>query len=457
MAGRIREKLEGKELKLFCILSILLLFAAGMFGSSWEGLGDWSTVRRLWTIVISRDALISDYFELAGYGAAFINSMFVMAIGFVLLCIKRVKFTGLTMAAFFINMGYALWGKNPLNILPILFGTLSYARRHGVQLSSCIYTALFGTCLAPLVTELVFILPFAKPVNLLFAIGAGMFIGYVLPTFSLHTATMHKGYNLFNVGFSAGVVAFVLVCVLKALGLESGSVLIWRAESPLWIVTGLYGYFIMTFLYGLFLNKGDVKSFLKIHRHSGKAAADFVLLEGVGSTLMNMGLMGITCCAYICLIGGDFSGPVVGAILAAFGFAAFGAHVKNYLPVLLGVYLSTLVNQYQPTTPSMQLAAIFVVGLAPIAGKFGVIPGMIAGLLHSAIVTCTTEMYGGLNLYNNGFSAGWVAIVMVPGLEGHKKGTGIIGRCKERIAGLLREKHNQSTRAENNEFVKWEE
>ena len=77
MAGRIREKLEGKELKLFCILSILLLFAAGVFGSSWEGLGDWSTVRGLWTIVISRDALITDYFELAGYGAAFINSMFV--------------------------------------------------------------------------------------------------------------------------------------------------------------------------------------------------------------------------------------------------------------------------------------------------------------------------------------------------------------------------------------------
>ena len=132
MAGRIRERLEGKELKFFCILSILLLFAAGVFGSSWEGLGDWSTVRGLWTIVISRDALITDYFELAGYGAAFINSMFVMAIGFVLLCIKRVKFTGLTMAAFFINMGYALWGKNPLNILPILFGTLSYARRRSV-------------------------------------------------------------------------------------------------------------------------------------------------------------------------------------------------------------------------------------------------------------------------------------------------------------------------------------
>ncbi len=421
MAEKIRKKLEGWELKIFCIFSIVLLLGAGIAGSSWEQLGDWSTIQGLWTIVVSRDALITDYFELAGYGAAFINSMFVMTIGFVLLCIKRVKFTGLTMAAFFINMGYALWGKNPLNILPILFGTLLYARLHGVQLSNCIYTALFGTCLAPLVTELIFILPFGTVINMFFAVGVGLFIGYMLPAFSIHTATMHKGYNLFNVGFSAGVIAFVLVCVLKALGMESGSVLIWRSESPMWIVAGLYGYFILTFLYGLFLNEGNMMGLLKVCRHSGKSAADFVLLEGVGTTLMNMGLIGMVCSTYICLIGGDFSGPVVGAILTAFGFAAFGAHVRNYLPVLLGVFLSTLVNQFHATTPSMQLAAIFVVGLAPIAGKFGVIPGIIAGMLHSAIVTCTTEMYGGLNLYNNGFSAGWVAILMVPGLEGRKK------------------------------------
>ena len=42
---------------------------------------------------------------------------------------------------------------------------------------------------------------------------------------------------------------------------------------------------------------------------------------------------------------------------------------------------------------------------------------MIAGFLHAVIVMCTGEMYGGLNLYNNGFSAGWVAIFMVPLVE----------------------------------------
>jgi len=421
MAEAVRKKLEGVELKIFCVFSIVMLFVAGMAGMKWEDGGRWTIIEGLWTIMVSRDALITDYFELAGYGAAFINSMIVMAIGFGLLCVERVKFTGMTMAAFFINMGYGLWGKNPVNILPIILGALLYVRLHRVQLSSCIYTALFGTCLAPLVTELVFILPFGRGINLLFAVGVGMAIGYVLPTFSRHTATMHKGYNLFNVGFAAGVIAFVLVCVLKSFGIESGSVMIWKEESPLWLVIGLFGYFLLTFFYGLFLNGGKLKAVLKIWRHSGRVAADFVLLEGAGSTLMNMGSVGTLCCVYICLIRGDFSGPVVGAILAAFGFAAFGTHVKNYLPVLLGVYLSTLFSRFQAAMPSMQLAAIFVVGLAPIAGKFGLVPGIVAGMLHSAIVTCTTDMYGGLNLYNNGFSAGWVAIVMVPMLEGHKK------------------------------------
>jgi hypothetical protein len=45
------------------------------------------------------------------------------------------------------------------------------------------------------------------------------------------------------------------------------------------------------------------------------------------------------------------------------------------------------------------------------------VPGILAGMLHTAIVMCTSQMYGGLNLYNNGFSAGWVAIIMVPAIE----------------------------------------
>lgn len=418
MGGRtVRERLQGRELKVFSFCSMALLLAAGAAGMVRERASLADAVKGLWVIVISRDALITDYFGLAGYASAFLNAVLVMGMGLWLLCREKVKFTGLTMAAVFINVGYALWGKNPVNILPILVGTSAYALVHGSRLSRYIYTGFFGTSLAPLVTELVFELPFGRKMNFLVAIAVGILIGFILPALSVHTASMHMGYNLFNVGFSAGILAFVVVCVLKSFGIESESVLIWREGRPLWIVAGLFGYFALTFLYGLYLCGGRAEGLLKVWKHPGRAVADFVLMEGPGNTLMNMALVGALCAAYICLIGGDFSGPVVGAILTAFGFSAFGAHVRNYAPVLAGVYLSTLLNRFEPTTPGVQLAAAFAVGLAPIAGRFGVIAGIVAGMLHTAIVMCTSQMYGGLNLYNNGFSAGWVAIIMVPAIE----------------------------------------
>ena len=56
---------------------------------------------------------------------------------------------GPTMATLFINAGYGLWGKNPFNILPILFGVWIYARAHHVKFGRHIYTALFGTSRSP--------------------------------------------------------------------------------------------------------------------------------------------------------------------------------------------------------------------------------------------------------------------------------------------------------------------
>ena len=413
---KVLERIKGKELKLFSFFSLLLLVVVAFAAES-----PLQIAKGIGIIIVSRDALITDYFELAGYGAAFLNTALVAAISIGLVLWQRIPFTGLTIAALFMNAGYALWGKNPVNIIPVFLGTWLYAKTHKAGLSRYIYTALFGTCLAPLVTELVFMLPFAKPVNLLVAVGAGIFIGFVLPPLSMHTASMHMGYNLFNVGFSGGIFAFVVVCVLRSFGMESESVLIWKDGQNIGIVLGLYSYFILAILFGLWINRGSLRGLRGIMRHPGRAVSDFVLLDGAGATLINMGLVGIVCETYILLIGGDFSGPVVGSILAVFGFAAFGVHVKNYLPVLAGVYLSTFLTVFTPDTPGIQLAAIFAAGLAPIAGQFGVVAGVIAGFLHSAIVMCTAPMYGGLNLYNNGFSAGWVAIVMVPVVESFMK------------------------------------
>lgn len=414
--SKLLEKTNGKELMLFTLATNILLYLVA-FSTAAPGDLIWGVVE----IIVSRDALITDYFVLAGTGAAFFNAALVMTICIVLLLVEKIPFTGPTMAVLYINAGYALWGKNIVNILPILLGTFLYAKLHRVKFGRYIYMALFGTGLAPFVTEILYMLPFSSAVNFVLAVAIGIFLGFIISPLSMHTASMHMGYNLFNVGFAAGILAFVLVCILRSFGLESKTVLIWREGISVPLAVGMYIYFAVAVILGLVINSGKLRNLFRLFQRPGRAVTDFVLMDGPGAALMNMGLVGMIGLTYILLVGGDLSGPVVGAIWMSFGFAAFGAHVKNYLPVLLGVYLFSFISQHAATTPGIQLAAVFAVGLSPIAGQFGVIPGMLAGMLHSAIVMCTAEMYGGLNLYNNGFSAGWVAIFMVPAMESFMK------------------------------------
>ena len=45
---------------------------------------------------------------------------------------------------------------------------------------------------------------------------------------------------------------------------------------------------------------------------------------------------------------------------------------------------------------------------------FGVVAGIVAGYLHSSVALNVGIVYGGMNLYNNGYAGGIVAIFMVP-------------------------------------------
>lgn len=409
---KFRDKIKGKEMKLFVYTSAILLYITAFLLASPSEI-----VQGMKIIVWSKDALITDYFKLAGYGAAFFNAALVLTIGIVLVKIAKLPFTGITMAALSIDVCFGFWGKNPVNILPIFIGVLLYAKLHKVSIGRYLYTALFGACLGPMVTELMYKLPFDFEIKLILTVILGILIGLMLPPLSAHTVSMHMGYNLFNVGFSGGVLAFGIVCLMRSFSLEVEPVFIWQEGIHPGITIGVYLYFVITFFYGFWLCGGKLSGVKKITRHPGRAIADFVIMDGPGITLMNMAIIGLVTETYILMIGGDLSGPVQGAVFMAFGYGAFGAHVKNYLPVLCGVFLSCLATQYLPTTPGIQIAALFAVGLAPIAGQFGNIAGIVAGILHASIVMYTSHMYGGLNLYNNGFSCGWVAIIMVPLIE----------------------------------------
>ena len=412
MSNNIRNKLKGNEMKLFLYASAAFLYIGAFLlatpGEIMEGMNK---------IIWSTDALITDYFELAGHGAAFFNAALVLTIGIVLVIIAKLPFTGITTAALAIDTCFGFWGKNPVNIFPIFLGVMLYAKLHKVSIGRYLYTALFGACLGPVITEVMYKLSFPFEINLIVTFILGIIIGMALPPLSSHTISMHMGYNLYNVGFSGGIIAFAIVSIMRSMGLDVESKFIWKEGCHVGITIGVYIYFVLTFLYGLWLKEGKVSALSKILKHPGRAIADFVIMDGPGVTLMNMALLGIFAETFVLLIGGDLSGPVQGAVLMVFGYGAFGAHLKNYTPVLAGVLISCLFTQYTPTTPGILIASIFCVGLAPIAGQFGVLAGIEAGILHAAIVMYSSQLYGGLNLYNNGFSCGWVAIIMVPLIE----------------------------------------
>lgn len=412
----MRGKIEGKELRIFCIFTLAVLWGAALLLATpveiFEGMKK---------IISSRDVLTTDYFAVAGYGAALFNAGLMLLLAVVLVELVKIPYTGLTLVVIFINTGYGLWGKNPVNAIPCITGVWMYARLHRVPFARYIYTALFATCLAPFVTDMVYNLPFPQAVNIVAGAMTGLLIGYILPPLAVHTASMHMGYCLTNVGFAGGMLATVMYSVLRAMGIESKSQFLWQEGMHPGIAIGLLGYFIITFLFGLYLEGGKPQGIRRVMRHPGRAVADFIIMDSVGTTLMNMGLVGTIAEVYIFLTGGDMSGPVVGSILALFGFASFGVHLKNYLPVMAGVFLAAVLSVHAPADPAMQIAAIFVMAIAPVAGQFGVVAGVAAGMLHAALVVCTGALAGGLNLYNNGFSAGWVAIVVVPFVESFMK------------------------------------
>jgi hypothetical protein len=147
---------------------------------------------------------------------------------------------------------------------------------------------------------------------------------------------------------------------------------------------------------------------------TGQSPTDFIALVGFGPTLANMGVSGAIGMAYILLIGGDLNGPVIGAIFTIVGFAAFGKHPRNLVPIIAGVFLGSLAKPWNADDASMQLAALFGTTLAPIAGRFGWHWGIVAGFVHSSAAQTVGPLHAGLNLYNNGFAAGIVAAVLVP-------------------------------------------
>ena len=222
-------------------------------------------------------------------------------------------------------------------------------------------------------------------------------------------------------GFTAGIVGTIVVSLLNSYGIIPAPQLIWTKGNDFILGSYLGFVFLSMLIIGIRLTSHPLEKIRRIWASSGQLVTDFVVMEGFGASLINMGMNGLIATLYIILVKGDLNGPTVGGILTIVGFSAFGKHPKNIIPIFLGVYLGTFGKQWNADDPSLQLAALFGTTLAPIAGKYGWFWGIIAGFIHSSAAQSVGVLHGGLNLYNNGFAAGIVATSLVPIIQSFEK------------------------------------
>lgn len=366
-------------------------------------------LRGLGVIVTREDVLITDYIAIAGMGAAFVNAGLVTLISVLLIKLVRDPVNGATLVTLGLMAGFSLFGKNILNIWPILAGTGLYALLKGETFAHHVNLALRATALAPVVSFMA--VRFSPWLGVLL----GLVIGFVMPPVAEHAHRIQNGMNLYSLGFSCGLVAMMLVPAFKAFGLEPQSAHHWSTGNNFKL--GLALAILCLFFIGLGLSRRPRRTLQKywaLLHTSGRMPSDYVRTFSPGPVLVNMGVNGLIATGYVILTGGDLNGATIGAIFTIIGFSGYGKHAFNIVPVMAGVLLGSLTNHVDPTSSSLQLAGLFGTTLAPFAGVFGWPFGVLAGLLHSSVVLQAGLPLEGMNLYNNGFSGGLVAIVLYP-------------------------------------------
>lgn len=364
-------------------------------------------------IILSPDILISDYVEIGGIGASLLNSALTSILSVFLLVLIGVKPNGSTIMSLWLMTGFAFFGKNILNIWPIIIGVYLYSKYQKEPFLNYSLVALLATTLAPTVSQLSFTNYFSTTVGILMGYSIGILTGFLLAPIASHCIKAHNGYNLYNIGFAAGLFATLLMSILRAIGINFESIVLWNTESDrafliLLLIVSLY-----LIIIGFINNPNVKKDLLALIKQPGRLVSDFYILFG-NSCYVNMGILCFLSTILVLILGSHLNGPTIAGIFTIVGFGAFGKHIKNITPIIIGAILAALINVNPLNSPSLILSILFSTALAPIAGRFGYKFGILAGFLHVNMVTNIGYLHGGLNLYNNGLAAGFVAMLLIP-------------------------------------------
>ena len=380
--------------------------------------------------ILTKPAVLTkDYFflELGSVSGTLLNYGLVGTLCCALMFIPGATVTGTTVAAYFLTLGFCSYGMNILNVLPFILGVFLYSLIKREPFAKFINLAMFSTALSPLVSEVLFRYPGTEihGVTLLgvaLALLIGIVTGLVMPALCAHAPNFHKGYALYNAGPAAGFLCFMFFAIMyKTLGIQAPAIEpTLGTGSPLFVNVFCIVCFVLCIVAGYLINGNSFKGYGRIF-FDGGYKADFADKHGVGPCVMNVGIYGLFIVAYYNLIGATFTGPTFGAIFCMLAFCAAGSTPWNVFPIMIGYYIGSLFGVSPINNQAIVVGLCFASGLAPISGKYGILAGVVAGLLHYCIVTSVPAIHGGFNLYNGGFTDGIVCFVLIPVLETYFK------------------------------------
>ena len=427
---KIKNLSESDFLKLFfAFFTLVFLVAAvcmGDRGSMFTG---------LWQIMSQPSKISTNYFAVGGYAATFLNMGLVSAICLLLFLVFKGTLTNVSNLAIILTVGFASWGINILNIWPSIFGVMIYGFVKKEKLGSLVNAMLFSTGIAPLITDLMIRYPNAEAVGfnlegILIALAVGFVIGFFLPAGLANSPKVHKGFDLYSAALPVGMTAFLLNATLyKTLGVALPAA---PAAESLQVASRLTVNVFCCILFGLCIVFAFVlgcrpKDYWRL-LIDPDLVTNFSSTYGNSVYLMNVGVFGLFILGYYNLIGASFNGVTFGIIFCMLATCNSGSHPGNVWPIMLGYivasavcgWISSLVGgnfAFAVNAQAICVGLCYANGLSPIADKYGWKFGFLAAVLHYLLVTSVPSLHGGFCLYNGGFTAALICIILVPELE----------------------------------------
>ena len=389
----------------------------------------------LWQILSQPSKLTTSYFALGGYAATFLNMGLVGIICLALFVGLKATANNASTLAFILTVGFGSWGINILNVWPTFAGVVLYCIVKREKLAANVNAMLFSTGIAPLITDLMIRYPHAEPIGfnlpgIGLAIGVGLVIGFFLPAGLANSPKVHKGFDLYSAALPVGMTAFFLNATLyKTLGVElpaGAPAAQLTVASPLTVNTFCGTMFVLCIVFAFLLGCRP-KDYWRLLTDPA-LVTNFSSTYGNAVFLMNVGCFGLFILGYYNLIGATFNGVTFGIVFCMLSTCNSGSHPGNVWPIMLGYAVASVVcgwlSQLAGGTFAFQLNAqaicvglCYANGLSPIADKYGWQYGFVAAIMHYLLVTSVPTLHGGFCLYNGGFTAALICIILVPELE----------------------------------------